>query len=328
MKTPISSSVEVTQLDNSVTMPIERGNIIVKDTRKIETEDFHFGLFNDLPRELRLKIWRLTFKPQVITVRVESHGWISPSIRSSFPVTLRVCKESRQEALTWYHLCFREGPYPTYINPYIDIPHIRHGSKGCRAVMPVLPYPAFDFSSAFLRNLKVFFNDKCISALRHLAIDRDLWVLRMGSAPLLMRLFERLEQLTIIIDDDFLHDEREWVDDSDEEDMQDIDTQYDMYEDEGEIQIEVLEVWDDPNGENTSGQYHRRAENQEYVMERLKLRQSEWDYPHNFVESKCSTRYAAFVKEDVVEKLNDGSKLGILRKGPEVNVMIENLDRS
>jgi hypothetical protein len=269
-----------------------------------------FTIFPKLPQEMRLKIWRSTFEPRKITIRVESDGWISPSAFFKYPMALYVCSESRQEALKWYRLLFGSSRYPQYFNPLIDIPHIRHGSVGSRRVNAMFPSPWFNFSSAFLANLKIFFDPNLMSCLRNLAIDRDLWVLRMGSAPLLIGMFKKLERLFIVIDDTFLRDEDEWVDvDDPDEEMRDF----------ARFMGTLVA------NRKPADQYHLAEERFQYVLRRMKLETTERDHGQ-FTETRESPRYAAYVKEDVLEKLNEGAEADTRRTLPEVRVVIETSD--
>jgi hypothetical protein len=269
-----------------------------------------FTIFPRFPQEIRLKIWRSTFEPQKITIRVESDGWISPSSVSRRPMALYVCSESREETLKCYRLLFAKSRYPTYFNPLIDLPHIRHGSKGSRRVKPDSSSSWFNFSKAFLSTLKNVFDSNFMSSLRQLAIDRDLWVLRMGSAAKVMSLFGKLEELFIVIDDTFLRDEDEWVDADDPED----DTR------------DVIRFINSLAGNRMApAGYHSAEERFFYMLRRMKLRTSSQDFSR-FTEPQESSGYAAYVKEDVLANLNEGAELGSLRKGPEVKVVVEASD--
>ena len=64
-------------------------------------EEPTFTLFPDLPTELRLKIWRLTFLPRFVTIQWDetTNQCISPTNK---PLALDMCREARQEALTQY----------------------------------------------------------------------------------------------------------------------------------------------------------------------------------------------------------------------------------
>jgi hypothetical protein len=274
------------------------------------TSNSSFAIFPNFPQEIRLKVWRSTFEPQKIVIRVESDGWISPSSVSRRPVALYVCSESREEALKCYRLLFSKSRYPTYFNPLIDIPHIRHGSHGSRRVKPDSSSPWFNFSKAFLTTIRNVFDPKFMASLRQLAIDRDLWVLRMGSAAKVMALFGKLEQLFIVIDDTFLRDEDEWVDaDDPDEDRRDV--------------IRFMNSLA-PNRAAPAG-YHSAEERLFYMLRRMKLRTSSQDFSR-FTEPQQSSGYAAYVKDDVLGNLNEGAEPGSLRKGPEVKIVVEASD--
>lgn len=281
----------------------------ISELLKIVSDTSRFTIFPKLPQEMRLKIWRSTFEPRKITIRVESDGLISPGAFFRYPVALCVCSESRQEALKWYRLIFHSSRYPQYINPIIDIPHIRHGSAGSRRVNAMFPSPWFNFSSAFLAHLGKFFDQKFILSLRNIAIDRDLWVLRMGSASLLIGMFKKLKRLFIVIDDNFLRDEDEWVDiDDPDEEMRD-----------------VVRFMGSLDTERKPHRYHHLEEKFQYILRRMKLKSTDWNYSC-FTETSESSRYAAYVKEDVLEQLNEGSEPGSRRKLPGVEVVIETSD--
>ncbi len=55
-----------------------------------------FPSFAKLPAELRIKIWKATIEPRVI--------FMLPRIRTTVPIILQVCKESRVEGLLQYHI--------------------------------------------------------------------------------------------------------------------------------------------------------------------------------------------------------------------------------
>ena len=269
-----------------------------------------FTIFPNFPQEIRLKVWRSTFEPQKITIRVESDGWISPSSLSRRPVALYVCSESREETLKCYRLLFAKSRMPTYFNPLIDIPHIRHGSRWGRRVQPDSQLPSFNFSKAFLSTLRHVFDANFMLNLRQLAIDRDLWVLRMGSASKVMGLFGKLEQLFIVIDDTFLRDEDEWVDaDDPDQDERDV--------------IQFMNALSG-NRKPPDG-YHSAEERLFYILRRMKLRTSNRDFSR-FTEPQESSAYAAYVKGDVLANLNEGAEVGSVRKGPEVKVVVEASD--
>jgi len=302
------------EAQDRVDSPAEGSMVMVSDPKNeisnTNSNSLSFTIFPNFPQEIRLKIWRSTFEPQKITIRVESDGWISPSTVSRRPMALYVCSESREETLKCYWLLFAKSRFPTYFNPLIDVPHIRHGSKGNRRVKPDSQSPSFNFSKAFLSTLRCAFDDSFLSNLRQLAIDRDLWVLRMGSAAKVMALFGKLEELFIVIDDTILRDEDEWVDaDDPDDDMRDF-THF----------MNALH-----GSRKPSGGYHSAEERFCYMLRRMKLRTSIRDYSR-FIESQESSAYAAYVKEDVLANLNEGAETGSPRKGPEVKVVVEASD--
>jgi 2EXR family len=73
-----------------------------------------FTRFLKLPIELRLEIWNLTMLPRTVVIHIHEIALPNPDERplvellsaTSTPIALRVCQESRREALRTYKLCF------------------------------------------------------------------------------------------------------------------------------------------------------------------------------------------------------------------------------
>ena len=89
-----------------------------------------FHLFNKLPAEIRLQIWKLDLPgPRIIGIkRVYKPIRI---LSTRYPITnLAVCQESRYEALKIYELAFptKKTPAQTYINFSIDTVFINSNS--------------------------------------------------------------------------------------------------------------------------------------------------------------------------------------------------------
>jgi hypothetical protein len=101
-----------------------------------------FPKFLDLPTELRRQIWREAFPgPRVIEL-VDGPGrtgklraqklvtpWITPATP---PAVLYVCRESRDEALRYYHLAFGRNSFEPriYIDFVRDIVYFGRGTRG------------------------------------------------------------------------------------------------------------------------------------------------------------------------------------------------------
>ncbi|KUJ17763.1 uncharacterized protein LY89DRAFT_733589 [Mollisia scopiformis] len=68
-----------------------------------------FHLFPNLPAELRKKIWEAA-RPEPRVVRVSTKGREWGSTKGKVPALLHVCFESRQIALQWYKLSFKDSP--------------------------------------------------------------------------------------------------------------------------------------------------------------------------------------------------------------------------
>ncbi|KAK0721307.1 hypothetical protein B0T21DRAFT_423757 [Apiosordaria backusii] len=87
------------------------------------------GSINDLPAEIRLKIYRLVWEPTTIVL---GHGQPQKQPRKKPPVTLFINYEAREETLKHYHhYCFAypkweefEKSQQGYINPRLDILHL------------------------------------------------------------------------------------------------------------------------------------------------------------------------------------------------------------
>ncbi|EHA47353.1 hypothetical protein MCOR07_007771 [Pyricularia oryzae] len=91
-----------------------------------------FQLFTALPAELRLEVWRLSFQPRAVEVRYQPETDECRTITHP-PAVLQVCRESREEALRFYHKCFgTKSQEPLiYFNSSIDILYIpRHRPMG------------------------------------------------------------------------------------------------------------------------------------------------------------------------------------------------------
>jgi len=96
-----------------------------------------FQLFQNLPSELRLKIWRFSLQPRLIDVRLRAAYYpngklmpcppeelvLPPPYRTPLPSTLHVCRESRNELLGCYQPFGGSTFYPAlgiFINLEID----------------------------------------------------------------------------------------------------------------------------------------------------------------------------------------------------------------
>ncbi|KAF7954545.1 hypothetical protein EAE96_005665 [Botrytis aclada] len=89
----------------------------------VKTQDT-FQPFPRFPPELRLRIWRLSFPgPRLIRISLIEGHFMS---NATTPIGLRVCKESRDETLRFYKLCFAADPSDAriYFNVDCDVPHL------------------------------------------------------------------------------------------------------------------------------------------------------------------------------------------------------------
>ncbi|ELQ41758.1 hypothetical protein OOU_Y34scaffold00255g56 [Pyricularia oryzae Y34] len=92
----------------------------------------HAVYYYSLPAELRLEVWRLSFQPRAVEVRYQPETDECRTITHP-PAVLQVCRESREEALRFYHKCFgTKSQEPLiYFNSSIDILYIpRHRPMG------------------------------------------------------------------------------------------------------------------------------------------------------------------------------------------------------
>lgn len=89
-----------------------------------------FTLFPELPVELRLMIWTLTFEKQHVDLHAHTNwrywGKQHRAMPPIFPVTFRICQESRDEAHRYYstvapnNLRAQPSRVPVCINPRLD----------------------------------------------------------------------------------------------------------------------------------------------------------------------------------------------------------------
>jgi hypothetical protein len=151
--------------------------------------DSDFPQFAQLPKELRVKVWYHTLESRKVVIRMDHKAQLRVGAGYKNPVALHICSESREEALKSYRLCFQQTSFPLYISPTIDMVHIRHGGEG---EYVALTPRSINFPTKFWKNLSSQFDWKWILEIRQLAIDRDLWLTRVGSASLLLRMFSEL----------------------------------------------------------------------------------------------------------------------------------------
>ncbi|KAF7952415.1 uncharacterized protein EAE97_001912 [Botrytis byssoidea] len=135
------------------------------------TQQNTFHAFPRLPLELRLEIWRLSFPgPRLIRIFfIEGHFMSNATV----PPGLHVCKESRNETLRFYKLCFAADPSNAriYFNVDCDVPHLiadHLDSYFYNIHNFSSPFPKF--THAAIRNdLKTV----CLENCRHVALEYE-----------------------------------------------------------------------------------------------------------------------------------------------------------
>lgn len=129
-----------------------------------------FPLFQNLPFELRLKIWNQTIQSRVILCRKRS--------RPRVPALLQVCKESREEGLRHYQLHFWEpnNKLAIYFNVELDT------LFGTSTSLHDTDYALESLSK-----------NPAISQIQHLAISRSFWE-RMFAHPIYDDLYHRIRE--------------------------------------------------------------------------------------------------------------------------------------
>lgn len=95
-----------------------------------------FMYFQDLPAELRIKIWRISRQPRVVEVWYDADADCCQTT-SRPPVILQVNREARAEAIHqgWYRRAFRTRSHPRdhyiYFSSALDVLYLpRHGLMG------------------------------------------------------------------------------------------------------------------------------------------------------------------------------------------------------
>ncbi|KAF7916799.1 uncharacterized protein EAE98_010521 [Botrytis deweyae] len=85
-----------------------------------------FNFYHKFPKEIRSKIWRATFESRIVIVEVHSKVGTDISkmkivgAHMTIPLALRVCRESRAEALLWYRDLVPEHVRPIHFHPTLD----------------------------------------------------------------------------------------------------------------------------------------------------------------------------------------------------------------
>ena len=129
-----------------------------------------FSLFQNLPFELRLKIWNLAIQPRVILCRKRS--------RPEVPALLQVCRESREEGLRHYQIHYWEpnNKLAVYFNVELDT------LFGTSTSLHDTDYALESLSK-----------NPAISQVHHLAISWAFWE-RMWAHPIYDDLYNRIRE--------------------------------------------------------------------------------------------------------------------------------------
>ena len=176
---------------------------------------------SNIPTELRLKIWRMSWEPRTVEVHHFFTGreidrpvpFAAHSFRSTapIPVSLRVCTESRIETLRHYSLAFaleRRQP-EVYFNFDLDSLYVREADMLCKTSV------AMTFPPKDLRRLqRLAIPDRYI---QHLIGERRRPLLHLDNRPLsrillecssrfypckMLDLWRSLKEIEVVIDDD------------------------------------------------------------------------------------------------------------------------------
>ncbi|KAI1640541.1 hypothetical protein F4809DRAFT_589155 [Biscogniauxia mediterranea] len=99
-----------------------------------------FHRFPELPCEIRLAIWRATWTPRVVRADVEQINGRSVTVGGSLPTSGWVNRESREETLRHYELCFSIYSSPTRVYFNFDLDTLEINTWSVVAVM----YPEYD----------------------------------------------------------------------------------------------------------------------------------------------------------------------------------------
>jgi 2EXR family len=177
--------------------PSSKHQLSTTSRSNIEPQTSAFPLFPILPTEIRLKIWQLALPgPRVVRVHAYDEANYLSLFRSPTPPPqiLFVCRESREQALLLYELCFGlehiNAPSTIYFNHELDTLYFEHevrNGHGCEIV---------DFGVE--RNCLPSVTRKGLSNVERVAISH-----RVGQDPILywfeyLEKFEGLEEFIIV----------------------------------------------------------------------------------------------------------------------------------
>jgi hypothetical protein len=134
------------------------------DVTQANANYLQFSLFPQLPIELRLKIWRETLPgPRIVelpSVNIHQRSGWSPVLAG--PIALQINRESREQTLSFYKLCFSSLNHTspgTYINFTVDTVFMARNTFGMGAI------------NDFLAPMLAQFGDK----IQDLALDSHIW---------------------------------------------------------------------------------------------------------------------------------------------------------
>jgi hypothetical protein len=169
-----------------------------------------FTLFSKVPIELKFKIWGMSMEGRVIEVIYDENLDFYYSLAAN-PTALRVCKESRQQALLSYKVLRLKdiygGPrknkvhFKTYINLKVDTVYLSQahseGFMGKRGPDDELPYMGANVHSLLMALSTI---PRVASDLRSIAIDAESYepdLIGMGLTRL-----KGLKEISIVFGDE------------------------------------------------------------------------------------------------------------------------------
>ncbi|EPE28094.1 hypothetical protein GLAREA_04885 [Glarea lozoyensis ATCC 20868] len=191
---PVQDAQTLTSLNLLRELPLEfpEWDLSTVLTTKINST---FTCFSRLPLELRLAIWEKTVQPRIVLIEEDTSGDRNTAFRSrtSLPVALSACKESRNATLPSYPLCFGSVWYPPTIRFNLSLDTLFIAQPG-------------DLSKLF-----GIMRDKELDSIRHIAFSGQhaLFLDAPSYRQGFQRAFKSLSSLRELLIVYFIHDHDE-----------------------------------------------------------------------------------------------------------------------